>query len=289
MRDVTSADPDGAPPGDPLVVGPGLTPAELHARQELTDALHRELLAIRKMSGRLTPQKFARFPTLVHVCGGDDLRDGYAMFLRELSAVQRRGRNLAAAALSITSEAESVLDRLQQTADTLSEPDEWRDQRTARRWADAGMPVLASHLAEQAVTQGRLGRELLNIAVEHSASGVTFTIDHITHTELPTPKVFAQLWIEANGERLPFDEGLANTTWGRSQSDTYVMNRATIEVGIDAVEVATKNGGALVLTAAGADAPARHTVVSYHSTGGGDPQLTMSTYRTVTMVEIRNL
>ena len=89
-----------------------------------------ELLALRKAYGALSIQKFSRFEALRRVCGGDDLLDGFLLFQRELDRYQRSGRNEAAAAWSLCAPADTVLDRLQLTAEALSGDEDWRDQRT---------------------------------------------------------------------------------------------------------------------------------------------------------------
>lgn len=138
-----------------------------------------ELLALRKAHGRLSIQKFSRFEVLRRVCGGDDLLDGFLLFQRELARYQRAGRNEAAAALSLCSPADTVLDRLQLTAEALSGED-WRDQRTARRWSDAGMPVIARDLVYFAQVAGRLGTETLSITLGGSGQRLAVCIDQMT-------------------------------------------------------------------------------------------------------------
>lgn len=56
---------------------------------------------------------------------------------------------------SLSAPADTVLDRLQLTAEALSPDEDWRDQRTARRWSDAGMPTIAQDLVYFAQVAGR--------------------------------------------------------------------------------------------------------------------------------------
>lgn len=160
-----------------------------------------ELLALRKATGVLTVQKFGRFEALRLVCGGGDLLDAYLTFQRELERYRHAGRNEAAAALSVSSPADSVLDRLQLTAEALSPGDEWRDQRTARRWSDAGMPVIARDLVYFARVSGRLGGETLSVTLGGDAeAGLTVVVDQVASTTLPVRSPLVQVWHYPGGE-----------------------------------------------------------------------------------------
>ena len=151
---------------------------ELPIHEQLTQAVLEELLALRSKPGRLTIHKFAEHPALRRVCGGGDLLDAFLMFQRELTRLQADAdRDVAAAAWSISAKADSVLDRLQLTAEALS-GDEWRDQRSARRWSDHGMPVLADQLTYSAEVQGRLGQELLSIELHDGSDESTAARGH---------------------------------------------------------------------------------------------------------------
>ena len=275
-------DPGSTDAEDGLLVGPGATQGELVARQQLTDDVHQALLALRKTYGALTRQKFARFPVLVRSCGGDDLADAYRVFRRELEALQGRGRNLAAAVISLTAPADSVLDRLQIAAEETSGDDE-RDQRTARRWSDAGLHILADHLAYQSLTQGRLGRELLNLLLEGSpTSGMTLTVDQVSLNELPTPRVQVSLWLTDDEEaRHPLPTEDFEVRWGRSNNEQYVMNRATIHLHPAAFRHEDASGNCLMIAIAGVDTPMRHVVVEDHSERDERWRLAWSAYRTV--------
>lgn len=174
---------------------------EAAAQAALEGRVLGELLALRKATGVLTVQKFGRFEALRLVCGGGDLLDAYLMFQRELERYRHAGRNEAAAALSISSPADSVLDRLQLTAEALSPGDEWRDQRTARRWSDAGMPVIARDLVYFARVSGRLGGETLSVTLGGDAeAGLTVVVDQVASTTLPVRPPLVQVWHYPGGE-----------------------------------------------------------------------------------------
>lgn len=153
------------------------------------------LKRLRSAPGRLTIDKFAAEPLLVQVCGGGDLLDAFFMFRRELQRYQQGDRPIAAAAWSIAAEADSVLDRLQLTAEALSDGDDWRDQRSARRWSDTGLPLLARELVYFAHIQQRLGQEMLTITVERcTTETLALTIDQLTATGLPARAPIVRVW-----------------------------------------------------------------------------------------------
>lgn len=184
---------DQPPLGDDGIFPVGDEPQAAEQRTILETQVLSELLALRKAHGQLSIQKFSRFEVLRRVCGGDDLLDGFLMFQRELARYQQAGRNEAAAALSLSSPADTVLDRLQLTAEALSGED-WRDQRTARRWSDAGMPVIARDLVYFAQVAGRLGTETLSITLGGSGRRLTVRIDQMTTTKLQVQAPLIQLW-----------------------------------------------------------------------------------------------
>lgn len=130
----------------------------------LTVDVAHELTRLRGDHGRLTLQKFSRYPLLVQLLGEGDLMDGFAAFTREMDRLKRGNKYEAAAAWSITADADSVLDRLQRTAEELSD-DEIRDQRTARHWSDRGMAGVAHDLVAFASIRGAAGRDLIGIGV----------------------------------------------------------------------------------------------------------------------------
>ncbi|MCO5216666.1 MAG: hypothetical protein M9953_11055 [Thermomicrobiales bacterium] len=139
------------------------TPVE--ESEALTQAVHKELIALRGAFGKLNLQKFSQYPTLREVSGGNDLTDDFLVFKRELERmVAESNRNEAAAALSILAPADLLLDRLEYVVEHFEDDSgEARDQRTGRRWSDRGMPNVATDLVRLARLAGLLGRESLNI------------------------------------------------------------------------------------------------------------------------------
>ena len=180
-----STPPEPATPLPHGVFPIGDTTDETEQRAALEQQVLTELLALRKAYGQLTVQKFSTFATLRQVCGGDDLLDAFLLFQRELARYQHSGRNEAAAALSLSAPADTVLDRLQLTAEALSPEQDWRDQRTARRWSDAGMPIIARDLVYFAQVAGRLGTETLSIQLGGSGTILMVIIDQMTNSDLP--------------------------------------------------------------------------------------------------------
>ena len=180
-----STPPEPATPLPHGVFPIGDAPDEAEQRAALEQQVLTELLALRKAYGQLTVQKFSTFATLRQVCGGDDLLDAFLLFQRELARYQHSGRNEAAAALSLSAPADTVLDRLQLTAEALSPEQDWRDQRTARRWSDAGMPILARDLVYFAQVAGRLGTETLSIQLGGNGASLMVIIDQMTNSDLP--------------------------------------------------------------------------------------------------------
>lgn len=110
--------------------------------------------------------------------------------------------------MSIYADHETVLDRLQETAERFSE-DEARDQRTARRWGDDGMPTLARDLVYMARVRGRLGRELLHIELQAASDGgLLVIVQQMMRADLDVRKPELTLWAmnaEGDPEELSVD------------------------------------------------------------------------------------
>lgn len=272
---------------DSLLVGPGAAPSALRAHADLVDTIRRELLQLRKSHGSLTIQKFAQHETLRRACGGDDLLDAYAMFRREMTRFQTQGRIEAAAALSIIAEADTVLDRLQVTAEALS-PDEWRDQRTARRWSDAGMPILAEHLAYLAEVQGRLGRELLNLLVEGDANvGIRLTVDQMTHKELDSRAPEVRIW-RSPEEDIPQEITLSLEKFQSTsvEQDLYMMRRHVLHIDMPDATTMDPETAVLAVTITGQDAPMRTVIMEDQSQLHPHFRIRWATYRTIATMTI---
>lgn len=156
-------------------------------RDELVRHAHEELAGLRGAAGKLTIQKFAQYDTLRRLCGSGDLLDAYLMFEREMARYRTTaGRDEAAAAISITAPADTVLDRLEHVVSALPQDGRLRDQRTARRWSDAGLATIANELVYLAEVRGRLGQEILNIEVTGDTErGLLLAIDQMSTANLP--------------------------------------------------------------------------------------------------------
>ena len=152
----------------------------------LIATVKKELTALRGAQGILDAQKFNNYPNLVRVCGGDDLLEAFLMFGREMRRYASEGnRNEAAAALSITAPAETVLDRLEYVVGLFEEHGQIRDQRTGRRWSDKGISAIAKDLVYMAEVKGRLGTEMLTIEIDGGCDeGLFLSIYQLTTKNL---------------------------------------------------------------------------------------------------------
>ena len=261
-------------------------------REEVQAAVLSELLELRRQTGRLTTQKFSHHSTLQRVCGGGDLLDAYLMFERELRRLGEvdGDRDLAAAALSLTAPADSVLDRLQLTIETLS-TDEWRDQRTARRWADRGMPALAQHLVHVAELQGRLGRELLSIEVRGGSDGtLQLVIEQLTTLGLKARSPLVRLWTYPETDEQPSEAPLTldleHVPSRSATGDKYSLNRFRLHVDIPSAP--SRDGQERILTVSieGRDAPMRSVFYADKARPPAGQALRASVFRTVVTVDL---
>lgn len=260
---------------------------EVAERVALEQRVLAELLGLRKATGVLTVQKFGRFETLRLVCGGDDLLDVYLMFQRELERYRHSGRNEAAAALSLSSAADSVLDRLQLTAEALSPGEAWRDQPTARRWSDAGMPVIARDLVYFAQVAGRLGTETLSIQLGGQGTELAVVIDQMTTVGLPTKAPLIQVWHYPSSDD-PRDVTLdmERAVSAQATQGDLSMRRYRLALELPDIGPVEPDDVALAVTITGQDAPMRTVFYQDHSQLPRGLHTRMSTYRTIVMVEV---
>lgn len=281
-----STPPEPATPLPHGVFPIGDTTDEAEQRASLEQQVLTELLALRKAYGQLTVQKFSAFATLRQVCGGDDLLDAFLLFQRELARYQHSGRNEAAAALSLSAPADTVLDRLQLTAEALS-PQDWRDQRTARRWSDAGMPIIARDLVYFAQVAGRLGTETLSIQLGGSGTSLMVIIDQMTNSDLPAKAPLIQVWHypSSNSPReLTLDlEQIASPQVSR---DGLTMRRHRLALDLPDAQAAEPDDAILAVSITGQDAPMRTVFYQDHSHLAPGLHTRMTTYRTIVMVEV---
>lgn len=256
-------------------------------RADLEAEVLAELLTLRKAYGALSIQKFSRFQTLQRVCGGDDLLDGFLLFQRELDRYQRSGRNEAAAAWSLCAPADTVLDRLQLTAEALSDDGDWRDQRTARRWSDAGMPTIARDLVYFAQVAGRLGTETISVALGGDATCLTVVIDQMTTADLPVRGPLIQVWHHpASDNPREVVVNLDQTTSPQVQRDGRRLRRYRLALDLPDTRRVAPDDAVLTVSITGRDAPMRTVFYEDHSHLGPDLTTRLATYRSVVTVEV---
>ena len=281
-----STPPEPATPLPHGVFPIGDTTDEAEQRAALEQQVLTELLALRKAYGQLTVQKFSAFATLRQVCGGDDLLDAFLLFQRELARYQHSGRNEAAAALSLSAPADTVLDRLQLTAEALS-PQDWRDQRTARRWSDAGMPIIARDLVYFAQVAGRLGTETLSIQLGGSGTNLMVIIDQMTNSDLPAKAPLIQVWHYASSNsprEITLD--LEQITSPQVSRDGLTMRRHRLALDLPDPQAVEPDDAILAVSITGQDAPMRTVFYQDHSQLTTGLHTRMTTYRTIVMVEV---
>lgn len=195
----------------------GARETEFSDKEHLTTVVLDELIALRGAHGRLTVEKFSQYPALHLVCGGGDVLDAFLVFERQLQRSIRQGtRNEAAAAISITADADKVIDRHLEVLAHFEVPSgRERSERTARRWSDHGMHAIATALVHLQDVQQRLGSELIEIELTGTREvGVSMVIWQLTtrHREERAPLV--RLW------RSQPDEGDA-----QDQTTTYDLDQ----------------------------------------------------------------
>jgi hypothetical protein len=273
----------------------GTIVSEFGDTEELITSVHQELMALRGAHGRLTVEKFSQYPALLLVCGGGDLLEAFLMFEREMRRYVAEGnRNEAAAAISITAPAETVLDRLEYVVTELEEDGEFRDQRTGRRWSDRGLTTIATEMVHVAEVRGRLGSELLTIEISSTReAGLHLTISQLTNKNLDERAPLVRLWKHQGDDlveqpdslTLDFDHYKAPEV----ANDTYRLKRYHIiaELPDDLEEADVDNGDAIYsISLEGRDAPMRTVTFLDQSDLGDELMLRFTTYRTIATVEV---
>lgn len=246
-----------------------------------------ELKELRSAHGRLTPQKLAQYPGLVRLCGAGDSLDAYLMLQRELGRYQRLGGKYeAAAAWSITAEFDTVLDRLTEAANQLS-GDEMRDQRSARRWSDHGLPIVARDLVYMAQVEGRLGHELLSLDLRGDPeTGLHVVIEQMTSTNLDATAPSVTLWLlDPHGE--PAELNIDLEDYGRVEAvrEDYTLRRHRVR--LDPVHLTRlAPGHSLSISVTGRDAPMRTAFFQSHAVLPAGYDARFVAYRTVVTVEV---
>lgn len=245
--------------------------------------IHAELVALRKNHGQLSITKLAESPLLVDICGEGDLIEAFMVFRRELERFTHSDKYEAAAALSISSPADTVLERLTITAEHF----DYQDQRTIRRWSDKGLLRIAENLVAIANVRGRLGKELLTLTLEGSLStGLQLVIDQMDFTDLPSSAPSISIWAwqdEDNASELHLD---LNQEASRSaENSTYRNQRHRIAMSSEHLRRTTP-GRLLTVTIQGRSAPSRTVVWAQEAELPPELQVELTVHRTMVMVEI---
>jgi hypothetical protein len=273
----------------------GTVDADLDDRDALTRSVHEELVALRGAHGRLTVQKFSQYPALRRVCGGGDLLDAYLSFERELRRYTATGsRNEAAAAISISAPAETVLDRLEYVVGHFEAEGSVRDQRSGRRWSDQGLKTIATDLVHMADIRGHLGVELLTIEIAGTRqAGLHLVISHLTTKTIVERAPLVRFWKHENDDVVEQSEGLTfdldRIDAPEATNDTYRLKRYHIlaELPADLGMAAIDAGDALYsISIEGRDSPMRTVSFLDQSQLGADLTLRFTTYRTIATVEV---
>lgn len=275
----------------------GTLAADVGNTEEVARAVEQELLDLRGANGQLNVQKFSHHGTLRRVCGGGDLLDAYLMFEREMRRYREHGgREEAAAAISITAPADSALDRFEHVVGALPQDGRIRDQRTGRRWSDAGIHTIAGELTYLAEVQGRLGTELLTIEITGNLeSGLIVAIYQLTTKNLKERAPAVRVWRytdsddgieEVEGEfTLDLDE-VPGTAAGNDQH-TLKKHTLQLELPADLLTANAEIGDPVYsISIEGRDAPMRTVTFDDESDLGNTLRLRFTNYRTIASVEI---
>lgn len=271
----------------------GILGEDLTDHESLVAGLHDELVNLRGQLGALSIQKFSQYPVLRRICGGNDLLDAFLMFEREMSRYQKLGRNEAAAAISICAPAETVLDRLEHAVGALPQDGKLRDQRTARRWSDAGLKIIAAELVYMADVQGRLGTETLSIEVRGGLDhGLDLVIDQMTSIGLPERAPLIRLWhyneVDEPEERTLTIEldGLESAVRGNQD---HLMKRYRLAVEFPSIRETADGSQVLSISVEGRDAPMRTVFFDDYSQLPPELSIQFSVYRTIAMINVNTV
>lgn len=268
---------------------------ELGDRSALEKAVHDELVGLRGAHGRLTIQKFSHYESLRRVCGGGDLYDAFMMFQREMARYIAYGNRFeAAAAISITADADTVLDRLEEVVGHFEEQGQVKDQRTARRWGDEGLKTIAAELVYLADVQGRLGGELLTIELGGSYDdGLSLTLWHLTAKHLPDRAPLVRFWQYRHDDDFEQDRSLLydlkEVDAPETASAVYRLKRYEFDIALPRnLTAAVVNLGEAVyrISIEDRNAPMRTVSFTNDNTIGEGFAVRFTTYRTHASIEL---
>ncbi|WP_182141924.1 hypothetical protein [Schaalia sp. JY-X169] len=262
----------------------------------LIATVKKELTAIRGAQGILDAQKFNNYPNLVRVCGGGDLLEAFLMFGREMRRYASEGnRNEAAAALSITAPAETVLDRLEYVVGVFEERGQIRDQRTGRRWSDNGISTIAKDLVYIAEVKGRLGTEMLTIEIDGGFDeGLFLSIYQLTTKNLDETAPLIRLWKHARDsdeiqeKKISVDLEKVPATVASNQQYRSARHLVHIELPQDVRDAQQVTAGTVFysISIEGRDAPMRTVTFADSSQPDPDIGLQFTAYRTLATIDI---
>ena len=269
----------------------GSLPEEIDDPNALIRVVNAELVRLRGQYGALTIQKFGQFPALRRVCGGGDLLDAYLMFEREMTRYRKGpSRDLAAAAISITAPADTVLDRLEHAVGAFPEAGKLKEQRSARRWSDAGFQQIAADLVHIAQVQGRLGSELLSIEITGDENrGLMFVIDQMTTKGLSATAPLVRVWhYDEAGEptEAQAQVDLQEVPATQAVNGAYEMRRHHLYVDFPDMRSLIRPGRLFGVSIEGRDAPMRTLHVAPWSLGTDGLLLEVSIYRTIAILDV---
>lgn len=273
----------------------GMLGSEPGDRDELAEAVHKELAAIRGAFGRLSIDKFGQYEALRRVCGGGDLLDGFLMFEREMRRYIAIGsRDEAAAAISITADADKVIDRLEYVVEHFETDGEIRDQRTARRWSDQGLKTISSELVYLAEIQGRLGGELMTIDLSGNAmEGLSMDLWHLTSVNLPDRAPLVRIWQYRHDDKFEQDRSIVydldHADVPEASSAAYRLKRYHFHIDLpkNLTSAVGEPGEAVYrVSIEDRDAPMRTVSFMDNSDVGTGLAIRFTTYRTHVTVEV---
>lgn len=262
---------------------------------ELADSVEAELLALRGSHGVLTVQKFQTANALRRVCGGNDLLDAFMMFEREMHRYVRHGsREEAAAAISITAKAETVLDRMEHVVGALTQDGRIRDQRTGRRWSDEGIRIIARDLAHLAEVQGRLGTELLTLELSGALEcGLRLDIYQLTTKDLVDTAPLVRVWRyrdddpEEATNQVEFDLGQISVTPVANEKHKMTHYALKLHLPDDVLTIdVDPDDPVYSISIEGRDAPMRTVTFSDKSLLGPMLSTRFTIYRTIGSIEL---
>lgn len=261
----------------------------------LTEAVRKDLIALRGAFGHLTIDKFSHYETLRRVCGAGDLLDGFLMFEREMRRYIAEGnRDQVAAAISITADADKVLDRFEYVLEHFEEDGEIREQRTARRWSDQGIRTIAAELVYLAELQQRLGGELMTVELSGtSEEGLSLVLWHLASKNLPDRAPLVRFWQYRHDDGFEQDRSvvydLDEVDAPEASSAAYRLKQYhfQIELPKNLISAVVDAGEAVYrMSIEGRNAPMRTVSFLDDSDVGAGLRVRFTTYRTHVTIEV---